>query len=188
MAGQTLITSKHMLPPGLRIAMLCALALAVVGCSRDLSDLNRYVEEVKARPAVPPKGPPPLKPYQVYEYASSGKRNPFDSSVIETPEEVARQDSKKSDVQPPVNHTPEFLESFPLDSLRMVGSLQRGGVLWALIKTPDQTIQRVAPGNYMGENYGRITSVSEADILLEETVKDGFGGWVKRDGKVALSE
>lgn len=171
-----------------RLFIVCAMALTVFGCSKDMSDLQAYVQEVKARPAIPPKPPAALKPYESFEYVAAGRRDPFDSSVIETPEEVARKRGSTSDIKPPINHTPEFLESFPLDTLRMVGSLERGGVLWGLIKTPDHTIQRVSQGHFIGQNYGQITQVTETGISLSETVPDGFGGWQKREGAVALSE
>ena len=91
-------------------------------------------------------------------------------------------------LSPDPNRTPEFLESFPLDTLRMVGTLSQGEYLWALIRTPDSTIQRVSEGNYMGQNYGKVVQVSDGDIKLTEIVPDGYGGWRERASSVALSE
>jgi type IV pilus assembly protein PilP len=70
----------------------------------------------------------------------------------------------------------------------MVGTLNQGGTDWALVQTPDGTIQRVTSGNYMGQNYGKITQISDASIMLREIVPDGFGGYMEREGSVALSE
>jgi type IV pilus assembly protein PilP len=174
---------------GLRVASFGALALAallLVGCGRDIRDLQAYVAEVKMRkpPGIEPL--PEIKPYEMFEYQAEHLRNPFDPSAIAgqpTGEQVA-----SSDVSPDPNRTPEFLEGFPLDTLRMVGTLEQSGRLWALIKTPDATIQRVAQGNYMGQNNGKITLISDASIKLMEIVPDGFGGWRERESLVALSE
>jgi type IV pilus assembly protein PilP len=163
-------------------------SLLLTGCAGDMHDLEAYVAEVKMRkpPGIEPL--PEIKPYEKFEYQAEDLRNPFDPSVIaQQPAAVGNQVSE-SGISPDPNRTPEFLESFPLDTLRMVGTLEQSGQLWALIKTPDATIQRVAQGNYMGQNNGKITLISEANIKLMEIVPDGFGGWREREGLVALSD
>ena len=75
-----------------------------------------------------------------------------------------------------------------LDSLRMVGILQRGGAIEALIKTQDGTVHRVKTGNYLGQNNGKITLVAEDKVEMTEIVSDGAGGWLERQASVALSE
>jgi type IV pilus assembly protein PilP len=163
----------------LRAASFSALALVsmlLTGCVRDMQDLHAYVAEGKLRnpPGIEPL--PEIKPYETFEYQAEHLRDLFDSSVI------ARQPGSSSDqvpdngISPDPNRIPEFLESFPLDTLRMVGTLEQGGQLWALLKTPDATIQRVAEGNYMGQNNGKIIQISDASIKLMEIVPDGFGG------------
>jgi type IV pilus assembly protein PilP len=168
-------------------------ALAIVGltltaCARDIHDLEAYVADVKLRkpPGIEPL--PEIKPYEKFEYEAQDLRNPFDPSVIAQQPASAGGQAADSGVLPDPNRTPEFLESFPLDTLRMVGTLEQSGQLWALIKTPDATVQRVAQGNYIGQNNGKITLISDASITLMEIVPDGFGGWREREGLVALSE
>ena len=80
------------------------------------------------------------------------------------------------------------MENFPLDTLRMVGTLEQKGTLWALVQTPEKTIQRISAGNYLGQNNGKVLEVSDAGIKLEEIIPDGFGGWRKRDGAIGISE
>jgi len=82
----------------------------------------------------------------------------------------------------------EPLESYPLDSLRMVGSLEQEGVRFALVRTPDRTVQSVREGNYVGENFGRIVEVSPQKIRLLEVVPDAFGGYMQRENSIGLSE
>ncbi len=157
------------------------------GCGREMRDLEDYVEEVKSRepPGIDPI--PEVKPYQSYKYQANNQRNPFEASIFQAKivEKIKRPNSS---ISPDPNRTPEFLENFPLDSLRMVGTLEQRGSLWALIQTPEKTIQRISSGNYVGQNNGKVLEVSDAGIKIEEIVPDGFGGWRKRDGSIALSE
>jgi type IV pilus assembly protein PilP len=81
----------------------------------------------------------------------------------------------------------EFLEQFPLDTLRMVGTLQLGETSFGLVQTSDGLIHRVIPGNYMGQNDGRITEVNESEIELIEIVSNGIGGYLEREATVALA-
>ncbi len=98
------------------------------------------------------------------------------------------QEIKGSGIRPDVNRPREALEEYPLDSLRMVGTLEQGGQMWALVRAEDGTIHRVQPGNYVGQNYGRITRITESKIELVEIVPDGLGGWMERPATLALSE
>lgn len=162
--------------------------LLLSGCGRDMQDLEIYVTEIKLRNAPGIEPLPEIKPYEKFEYQAENLRSPFDASVIahRTPTDSGQ--ISQSEVSPDPNRSPEFLESFPLDTLRMVGTLEQNGQLWALIKTPDATVQRVAHGGYLGQNNGKIMLISDASIQLMEIVPDGFGGWREREGLVALSE
>lgn len=177
--------------PGVRASALGALVLAgalLTGCGRDMHDLHAYVAEVKLRKPAGIESLPEIKPYEKFEYQAEDLRNPFDSSVIARQPAFAGEQIAQGGVSPDPNRPIEFLESFPLDTLRMVGTLEQSGQLWALIKTPDTTVQRVAKGNYLGQNNGRVTGISDAAIEIMEIVPDGFGGWREREGMVALSE
>ncbi len=166
------------------------LALAVVataaglgGCSRDMSDLETYVDEVKARPGGRIDPLPQVQPYNSFAYESGGRRSPF------VPESrIAQAQRQDSGLRPDTTRNREYLESFPLDSLRMVGSLRLQEQTYALVQGGDGLIHRVRPGNYLGQNDGRVTSISDSEIQIMEIVPDGLGGYLERPAAIALSE
>jgi type IV pilus assembly protein PilP len=110
-------------------------------------------------------------------------RSPF---VPDTPQASAR--GAAGGARPDPDRSPEFLEQFPLDTLRMVGTLYIGESMYGLIQTSDGLIHRVVPGNYMGQNYGRITGITESEVDLVEIISDGIGGYIERDAAVGLSD
>ena len=157
----------------------------LAGCtSTDMSDLQRYVEEVKARP---PSGiSPPPEPVEVetYLYVAGDRRAPFtpDTSATEKVETVV-----DSGIRPDMNRRKEELEFFPLDSLRMVGTLEQDAQTWALVKTKEGTIHRVTAGNHIGRNYGRIIEITEDKIKLVELVQIG-SGYQEQEAEVSLGD
>lgn len=159
----------------------------LTGCEKGMGDLEHYVSEVKARKAAPVQPIPEAKPYRKFEYHDAGLRDPFDGSVISSAVAEIRRPVNRG-LSPDQNRTPEYLESFPLDTLRMVGTLEQDDTLWALIKTPDSTIQRVTLGNHMGQHFGKIKGISQSSVELTEIVSDGFGGWRQKEASVAMSE
>lgn len=173
----------------LRFCLLLLVIIQLTGCAKSMSDLQAYVAQVNSREAPGIKPLPEIRPYRQFSYEEGNRRNPFDASIFESnlAAETARQSSDPT-IRPDSNRTPEFLESFPLDSLKMVGTLSQDGQLWALIKTPDKTIQRVSSGNYLGQNNGVIHNISDAGIDLEEIIPDGYGGWQEKESYIALSE
>ncbi len=183
----TPLKQAHAARMGLGRLSVCALACALMlGCGQSMEDLHLYVEDVKARPSTPLPEPPQPTPYEPFEYNGSNRLDPFDSKIL------SKRDTEKpardSALAPDLERPKEFLESFPLDSLRMVGTLAQGPVLYALIRTPDSTIQRVKKGNYMGRDYGKINRISDSGIDLTETIQDDFEQWVERKTYVALGD
>ena len=168
------------------IQITCSL-LIVIGLSacggEENSDLRAYIQEVKARKAG--KIEPIPKPQQTpsYIYLEAELRDPF------TP--IIRVVSTAQPVQtpPPMSpHEPYPLEQYPLNSLKMVGSLEQGGVRWALIKTQDGTLLRTKKNEYMGQDNGKIVRITETEVELQEIVDDGLGGWVKRQAIISVAE
>ena len=169
-----------------RTALVTALltgSLLLVGCGDDMSDLRAYVEEVKARKTAPPKAIPDIKPYESFAYPNHVK-NPFDSSILASAPDVTNTNIPELEEERPR----EYLENFPLDSLDMMGTLEQANTLWALIKTPDGTIQRVTLENYMGQNNGKIIKITSTRLTLKEYIRDEFGGYIERETVVAISE
>ncbi|HEY1077246.1 MAG TPA: pilus assembly protein PilP [Fontimonas sp.] len=156
-------------------------ALALSACGSGMSDLEEYAAEVKARKstAIPPI--PQLKQFESFTYDPGDRRDPF---VEPQPQAV----SAATGPRPDLNRNREPLEEFPLDGLRMAGTIRTPAGLFALIKAPDGVIHRVTTKNYMGQNYGQIVAIGSSEIKLQELVPDGFGGWAQRDASLTLSE
>jgi type IV pilus assembly protein PilP len=171
--------------PRLKQILLIALAAGSVGaCAGDPDALRAYVDEVKARPGgrIPPL--PDVVPAPSFAYEAGDRRSPF---VPDTPQ--TRVSSGPDAVQgPDANRPREFLEQFPLDTLRMVGTLDIRGGSYGLVQTSDGLVHRVAIGQYLGQNYGRITDISDAEIQLVEIIPDGIGGYLERPAAVGLSD
>jgi type IV pilus assembly protein PilP len=172
--------------PALRELLIIFVSLlALTACSGEShNDLSTYVDQVKARKAgrIPPL--PEVKNYEFYQYSKADLRDPFKASVTEAITEAMT----GVGLQPDMQRNREPLESFPLDTLRFVGHLQQNGRVWAVVTAPDSLVYRVEEGNYLGQNFGRISLISEDRIDLLEIVPDGLGGWIERDATLALEE
>ncbi|EGV52888.1 pilus assembly protein PilP [Candidatus Endoriftia persephone] len=158
----------------------------MAGCTESrVDDLERFVADTKS--ATPPRIDPLPEVQQIdtFLYESGGRRDPFSSEVQQT--EIDRV-TVDDGVSPNFNRRKEELEHFPLDSIRMVGTLEQDGTTWGLVQTPEGTIHRVRAGNYMGRNHGRVTVISEEKIDLTEIVQDGLGGYRERLASLALTE
>ena len=166
-----------------RLVML-SLAAAVCGCTGDMDDLDQYINDIKARPGGRIEPLPEITPYEVFTYVADaeGLRSPF---VPDAPQAAAG--SAIGGTRPDPERSREFLEQFPLDTLRMVGTLELGNVNYGLVQTSDGLIHRVVPGNYMGQNDGRIVAVNDSEIQLIEIISDGIGGYLEREAAVGLS-
>ncbi len=168
--------------------LLPLMLLAGVGltaCGGDMDDLDQYINEVKARPGGRIEPLPEITPYEVFTYVADadGLRSPF---VPDAPQAAAGPSA--SGPRPDRDRSREFLEQFPLDTLRMVGTLELAGVNYGLIQTSDGLIHRVVPGNYMGQNDGRIVAINESEIELIEIISDGIGGYLEREAAVGLAD
>jgi len=168
-----------------RKGLLLAIAAAgLVACGGDMDDLDSYINEVKARPGGRIQPLPEITPYEVFTYVADaqGLRSPF---VPDTPQAAG---PAAGGTSPDPDRPAEFLESFPLDTLRMVGTLDINETVYGLVQTSDGLIHRVVPGNYMGQNDGRITDITESEIVLVEIISDGIGGYIERDAAIGLSD
>jgi type IV pilus assembly protein PilP len=154
-------------------------ALVLTGCSGGMDELRAEIEAAKARPGGRIEPLPEVVPYESYAYSQSGERSPFLQSLAGDSGAGPRPDSKRAR---------EYLEQFPLDTLKMVGTLRLGGANYGLVQTKDGLIHRVLPGNHLGQNDGRITSVNDARIAVVEIVPDGLGGYIERQAALAVSD
>lgn len=164
--------------------LLAIAAIGLAACGAGMDDLDSYINEVKARPGGRIEPLPEITPYEVFTYVAdaNGLRSPF---VPDTPQATG---SAAGGASPDPERPAEFLESFPLDTLRMVGTLDINETVYGLVQTSDGLIHRVVPGNYMGQNDGRITDITESEIVLVEIISDGIGGYIERDAAIGLSD
>lgn len=162
--------------------LACAAVLLLCACSSANSDLARFIAHVKEQPGGHVKPLPEIKPYQTFIYADEGMRSPF------VPSRSLQAGHGGSSVRPDANRPRQYLEQFPLDTLKMVGTLKLGGKTYGLVEAKDGLVHRVLPGNYMGQNDGKIVSIAPSKITLREIVPDGTGGYIERPAALALSD
>ena len=164
--------------------LLAIAAMGLAACGAGMDDLDSYINEVKARPGGRIEPLPEITPYEVFTYVADaqGMRSPF---VPDTPQAAG---PAAGGASPDPERPAEFLESFPLDTLRMVGTLDINETVYGLVQTSDGLIHRVVPGNYMGQNDGRVTDITESEIVLVEIISDGIGGYIERDAAIGLSD
>lgn len=163
--------------------------LAVLGCillsacqKESYDDLIDFVSESKKRP---PGEVKPLKqypPYRPYSYSAHQLRAPFTPpSAIETVILTAT-----SDVKPDFDRIKQRLENFEFGALSMVGSVEKAGVKWALIRDPEGAVERVKEGYYLGKNNGRIVKVDSLSVDVIEIVPNGNNGWLERPNIISM--
>ena len=177
-------SSTH--PSAHRLALFAAacIALMLTGCGNRMKDLQQYVAQVKARRGGQIAPLPQIKPFESYLYEDVNLRSPF----IPQLQSYANSSNSlnTSGLHPDFNRPHEYLEQFPLDSLKMMGTLTLKGSMYALVRDGDGVVHKVTEGNYMGQNFGKIIKISQAGLVLREIVPDGQGGWVERDTTVQL--
>ena len=166
------------------IGVLAALALAGCGDS-DVKEVKLWMLQVQqqARVAVPPLSAP--KTFIPFAYTAKDVTDPFSPNKLQV--ELAKAARSGSAFRPDLDRRKEVLESFPLDTLRMVGTLQQAGVTYALLQV-DKAVYRVRAGEHLGQNFGLITGVTEGAVNIRETVQDAGGDWVERMSKLELQD
>ena len=160
--------------------------VVLTGCvSEEFDDLKSYISQVKSKPATPIEPMPVIKSYEAFNYASAGLRNPFEK--LDEPQLTEEMVSAEGP-GPDLERGKEELEAYPLDTLRMVGTLSKEGELWGLVKANDGVIHRVQSGNYLGQNFGKIVGVQDQQIDLAEWIATTAGKWREREASLALVE
>lgn len=168
--------------PGSHILPAILAPFLLTACGGDnLDDLREYAQTVKARKHGGIAPLPEIKPHETFLYQASDLRDPFAPAPFAAA-------AAANGLHPDTSRPREPLEAFPLDTLRMVGTLDRKQKRWGLVQTKDRTVHRVETGNHIGQNHGKIISITEQEIGLMEIVPDGLGGWVERKASLALTE
>jgi type IV pilus assembly protein PilP len=167
-----------------RIALMFAalgMTFGLAACSGQ-GDLHEWVAQVKARKGAPLPALPVVKTFETFLYQDQDRRDPFEPAPPEANAQTA------AGPHPDQNRPREPLEAFPLDSLKMVGTIGAKGSVEGLVKDPQGVIHQVRVGDYMGQNYGHVTQVTSSEVDVVELVPNGSGGWMERDASVALGD
>ncbi len=169
----------------LALALGAAVLLAACGADEH-GDLKKELAELTKdfRGRVDPL--PQVKPYEPVPYTSEGQVDPFRPERIEIAQ-ARRGGGNAKLIEEQRKRPPEPLEAFPLESINMLGTITREKETFALVKA-GPNLYRVRKGNYMGQNFGVITGIDEAQISLKELVQDSGGEWVERASSLQLVE
>jgi type IV pilus assembly protein PilP len=170
----------------MRAILPIALALSLAACGGEefgdlKSELKEKTKDLRGR--IDPL--PVVKPYEPVPYKVFEMPDPFSSAKIELVTKSAN--TGGGGLKPDLNRPKEPLESYPLESLKMVGVLQQKSANFALVKA-DRGLYRVKVGNYMGQNFGLITAISDSQIELRELIQDASGDWTERQSTLQLQE
>ncbi|HAF44397.1 MAG: pilus assembly protein PilP [Sideroxydans sp. GWF2_59_14] len=163
--------------------LLVSLTLTACG-GEEFQDLRDFVKNAGADMRGKVEPPPDIKPYEPFTYENdTGLMDPFKPRKPDV-----RNASRSGLNQPNLDRPKEELEDFPLESLKMVGYLFQRNVGHAVVRSSEGKIYRVKAGNYIGQNFGQITSVSETEVKIKEMVQDSAGDWSERESTLQLIE
>jgi type IV pilus assembly protein PilP len=169
-----------------RLLIPIAATLALSGCGSDIDELHQWMEQERkeAKPTVTPLLPP--KKFLPQPYEAGVGVDPFSTQKLSV---AIRQEAAQPNslLTAEINRRKEPLEAYPLDTMSMVGSLTREGRRYALLRV-DNLLYQVKAGDYLGQNFGRITKISETEITLREVVQDAAGEWIERTSTLQLQE
>lgn len=170
----------------LRAGAVLFAATMLAACSGEQEELQQWMEQQKreVKPSVPPLSPP--KKFDPQPYTALTGVDPFSTQKLTVAlKQEARQPNSMLSAE--INRRKEPLEAYPLDSMSMVGSVVKQGRQYALLKV-DNLLYQVKVGDYLGQNYGKITKITETEISLREIVQDAAGEWIERPSSLQLQE
>ena len=171
---------------GSRLSAVAAFCIVLAACGGDQDELQQWMEQQKreVKPSVEPLSAP--KKFNPQPYAALGAVEPFSTQKLTVAlKQEARQPNSLLAAE--INRRKEPLEAYPVDSMSMVGSVTRSGRPYALLKV-DSLLYQVKQGDYLGQNYGKITKISETDVSYREIVQDAAGEWIERSSALQLQE
>ncbi|MDP5009375.1 MAG: pilus assembly protein PilP [Glaciimonas sp.] len=150
-----------------------------------VQDVKIWMDDVKAHTKMMiPKLTEPKK-FTPFLYAAKTEIDPFNANKLLVA--LSKAQNSGGGLKPNQDRRREALESYPLDAIRMVGTMQKIGTNSALLQI-DKTVFQAKVGNYVGQNFGMVTRISENEVSLKEIVQDASGEWVEREAKLALQE
>lgn len=164
---------------------LASLALGACG-SDEHQDLKQWMKDATKDMKGRVKPLPEIKPFPIVSYEATDMTDPFSPTKIGADKKPAGT-GKGGGLTPDFNRFKEPLEAYPLESLKMVGMIQKDKMLHAIIKA-DKSVHLVKIGNYLGQNFGMIIQITESEVQLRELVQDSAGDWVERPATLQLQE
>ncbi|MFC7298395.1 pilus assembly protein PilP [Herminiimonas aquatilis] len=170
----------------IRLGLSGLVVMGLSGCGDGgIQDVSEWMKEVKQQTRVSIKPLSEPKKFTPFSYDAKGREDPYSPNKLA----VALAKSKKDNgsIRPDLERRREALESYPLDNLRMVGTMAKPGLTFALLQA-DKSVFQVKVGNYIGQNLGMITRITETEVELKEIVQDASGEWVEREAKLELQE
>ena len=163
------------------LALLAAVAF-VAGCGAEShQDLRTWMVEQGKGARGKLEALPQIKPYDPFAYNAFDLPDPFKPRKIEPTKGASK-------LAPDLTRRKEPLESFPLESLSMVGTLEKNKTVYALVRTPERDVYQIRAGNYVGQNYGVVTTIGENEVKLKELIQDGAGDWTERSSTLQLQQ
>jgi type IV pilus assembly protein PilP len=175
-------------PARLGSALVAAALALAAGCGgEEHGDLKQELAQLTKdlRGRVDPL--PQVRPYEPVPYTAEGQIDPFRPERIEVAQAGGAATASTGLIEEQKKRPPEPLEAFPLESIQMLGTITQNKETFALVKA-GPNLYRVRKGNYMGQNFGVITEIDEAQINLKELVQDSTGDWVERLSSLQLVE
>ncbi len=166
----------------LKFVFVALLSFVLVACSGGKGDdLDKFMATAANDMGKGVEPLPEVLPYTPLQYNADG--------TLSDPFKARKAANKAGALQPNTNRPKEALEAYPLESLKYVGMMSKSKLTYALIKTPDNTVQQVKVGNYIGPNFGLVTKIDETAIALKEIIQDDLtGDWVERTASINLQE
>jgi type IV pilus assembly protein PilP len=168
----------------MKARLICSvgIGLLVAGCGGEShQDLRNWMQEQGKGARGKLEALPQVKQYEPFAYNAFDLPDPFKPRKIEPVK-------SGSNLAPDLTRRKEPLEAYPLESLQMVGTLQKGRATYALVRTTEKDIYQVKIGNYLGQNFGVIVGITDNEIRLKELVQDGTGDWTERSSTLQLAD
>jgi len=159
----------------------CGVLVSLAACSSADDELSRFIDDTKKEAGGRVEPLPEVKPYETFIYSAAELRSPFAPGV-------PGGGAGLNGLRPDSKRNREFLEQFPLDTLKMVGTLRLEGRMYGLVQTKDGLVHRISAGNYLGQADGKITEITPSKISLTEIVPDGVGGYMERPAALGLNQ
>ena len=165
-----------------KISSILLLSIGLVACGSDEGDdLDSFIKNSVKDMSPKIKPLPEVKPYLALQYNADGK--------LSDPFKARKALNTASVLQPNTSRPKEPMESYPLESIKYVGQLSKSKLTYALLLTPDNGVQQVKLGNYVGQNFGMVTKITDSEVELKEIVQDELSGdWIERVSSLPLQE